>query len=261
MKTEIRMFLALVLTAGVLLAYADAGHSTAVSMQFGPDRVIECPHCAAIHRVFSLISGNTVTCTGWTDGYRYLPMLPKPPGITICWGCKQFFWVSEARQLGIVPRLAKNPDEEGSEPIDMGPQELEWAEAPEVNELEESEYYDAIDANMGDTRRRLVGLRILAWWRSNDKFRVSGDGDYLRDVQENRTPECMDNMLELYELLSDSDQDDWIMKAELARQFGRFDHALDLLYRVTDDRYSMAKERLIELCVAQVSNLQKLPCR
>ena len=56
-------------------------------MKPGPDKVIECPKCKALARVFTLVSGNTFGARRWTDGRMIAPMLPRPPVIAKCGDC------------------------------------------------------------------------------------------------------------------------------------------------------------------------------
>ena len=68
----------------------------------GPDKVIECPACKALSRVFTLRSGNTLDARRWTDGMMIAPMLPIPPAITRCRKCGCYFWLSDAKEIGQI---------------------------------------------------------------------------------------------------------------------------------------------------------------
>ncbi len=69
----------------------------------GPDKVIECPKCKGLARVFTLISGNTFGARRWTDGKMIAPMLPSPPAITKCQHCGHYYWISDAKVIGELP--------------------------------------------------------------------------------------------------------------------------------------------------------------
>lgn len=45
----------------------------------GPDQIIACPHCSALAKHLTLISGNAFGASVWTDGKQILPMLPRQP--------------------------------------------------------------------------------------------------------------------------------------------------------------------------------------
>ncbi|RKG90695.1 hypothetical protein D7W82_03060 [Corallococcus sp. CA049B] len=69
----------------------------------GPDIVLACPRCGAIHRRHSLASGNTFGAVLWTDGWRDAPMLPLPPVVSRCTACQRVFWLDRAHELGRLP--------------------------------------------------------------------------------------------------------------------------------------------------------------
>ncbi|WNG45605.1 hypothetical protein F0U60_16985 [Archangium minus] len=68
----------------------------------GPELVIACPACRALHRYDSLRSGNTFGAWRWTDGRVVSPMLPDRPSITRCHQCGGFFWVYRAEEVGSI---------------------------------------------------------------------------------------------------------------------------------------------------------------
>ncbi|MFL5351956.1 hypothetical protein [Archangium sp.] len=68
----------------------------------GPDIVIACPACGALHRYASLRSGNSFGAWGWTDGRVVSPLLPDRPRITRCHACGGFVWVYRAEEVGTL---------------------------------------------------------------------------------------------------------------------------------------------------------------
>lgn len=68
----------------------------------GPDIVIVCPACGALHRFRSLRSGSSAGAWCWTDGRVVSPMLPDRPRITRCHACGGFFWVYRAEEVGSI---------------------------------------------------------------------------------------------------------------------------------------------------------------
>lgn len=191
-------------------------------MQLGPDRVIECPDCGTLATVFTLISGNTFGARWWTDGKMIAPMLPEPPAITVCKGCNRYYWLSDAKVVGEIPTLVL-PSEEASVPDD-------WRSAEEARELSEAEYLEAIAAGMGRNREEELHLRMSAWWAGNDAMRLDsqdeGGGSLPFRV---RSAAATANLEHLLEQLGTEDPDERLMKAELARELGRFEEAVKIL--------------------------------
>lgn len=68
----------------------------------GPDQILACPRCDALHRRRTLATGNTLEMTRWSDGKVDAPMLPDLPKITRCHSCRRIFWLANARALGEI---------------------------------------------------------------------------------------------------------------------------------------------------------------
>ncbi len=193
----------------------------------GPDRVIACPRCEALHRVRTLISGNTLGARRWTDGKIVAPMLPRPPAITRCQACAHFFWLSEARRVGEFPLSAGEPVPEA------------WRAAPYVRELAEKEFLEALEAGVAKDREGELNLRTFAWWAANDLVRDWRD-DYdpePRPLAE-RSPWAAENLERLVAMLDEGDPVERVMKAEALRELGRFEEALRLLTSDFPENYA-----------------------
>ena len=191
----------------------------------GPDKVIECPKCKQPARVFTLLSGNTFNARSWTDGKREMPMLPRPPVVTRCSKCGHFYWTLRAREIGTVPVAAIplwEPEAEGVPD--------EWKKAEPVRELSETEYFEAIAAGLASGREEEFLLRLLAWWAGNDPLRSRKRSRHgRRHRAPRRSAAAIANMERLLDLLDESRPDQRLMKAEIFRELGRFDEALQLL--------------------------------
>ena len=186
----------------------------------GPDEVIECPECKQPARVFTLLSGNTLDARLWTDGKRELPMLPRPPAVTRCRKCGHFYWTLRARVIGTIPLWEPEAEDVPDE----------WKKAKPVRELREAEYFEAIAAGLASGREEEFWLRLLAWWAGNDPLRSRKRSRHgRRHRAPRRSAAAIANMERLLDLLDESRPDQRLMKAELFRELGRFDEALQLL--------------------------------
>lgn len=185
----------------------------------GPDIIIQCPNSDQVVKKSTLRSGNTIGARVWSDGYAVYPMLPRSPKITRCGDHGPFFWVSDAKELGEIAYWSnKNvPDE--------------WKQAKYIRFLTEAEYLEAIEMGMGKTQDKNFYLRLLAWWAANDPLRQN-------EAQQNKTAKkspfllgskARKNLEQLVKLLSLTDPNQRIMKAEALRQLGRFEEALKIL--------------------------------
>jgi len=186
----------------------------------GPDKVIECPKCKELARVFTLVSGNTFDARRWTDSKMVAPMLPQPPAVTKCKHCGHYYWVSDATEIGELSLQRADAEKMPSK----------WKSAERVRELSETEYLEAINTGVADTKEQELHLRIHAWWAGNDSLRsrAQSPGSQTRTVP-TRSIEATMNLERLLELLDISKPSQRLMKAEVLRELGKFDDAMRVL--------------------------------
>lgn len=251
-------------------------------MQPGPDKVIACPKCSGLARVFTLLSGNTFGALMWTDGYSFARMLPEPPLITRCAHCQAFFWTQDARRIGEIPDslsllLA------GQEPSAV-PEE--WRQAPKIRTLSAQEYLAALAAGAARTAKREADLRVRAWWRYNDAFRdfhredrrggslsppdslvSSHIAPFLRRLRPavppprpwSLSPEAAENLERLIEMLDPSDDRQRLKKAEGLRELGEFARAESLLLQHYPKGLQTLVQFLLDLTRGRIRELRKVP--
>lgn len=202
----------------------------------GPDQIIACPNCKGLAQYMTLVSGNTFGARTWTDGKQIAPMLPRPPVVVKCHHCGEFYWLAEAEEIGTT-----NPREgEGGE---VNPA---WADAQEVVEPTEEEYYQAIEKGFATNSGQERSLRVLAWWRRNDAFRDTAQAQVLEDA--NASGACRENLEALGKLLTGEEDNDRLMKVEVLRELGEFESAMQVLSRVTSPNLDGIVHQFQSLC-------------
>jgi len=185
----------------------------------GPDLIIECPACHAPARVQTLESGNTLGATLWTDGKMIAPMLPEFPELTSCRNCGSYFWISDAKVLAELER--RHPESRAIP--------AHWESAEVVKELSAAEYLEALETGVARKREQELYIRLHAWWAANDSYRSSGKTTRKKSTNPpQRSPEATMNLERLLDLLDVTDPEERLMKAEVLRELGRFDGALEL---------------------------------
>lgn len=135
----------------------------------------------------------------WTDSQRPLDLAGAPselPTIVRCPACDQ---------LQRAKGLAWGADDS----------------LPKLRHSREQDYLDALTEGLYESRREKLDLRLRAWRAGNDASRVEGARAQIRSA------EAQANLEALYELLCE-DPSEALIKAEVARQLGRFDDALEL---------------------------------
>jgi hypothetical protein len=218
MKTKITMAMACFI--GFVLC------STAV-VAYMPALVIrECPHCKAHVVQEETLSGNTIGSKLYTDGKREAKMLPDHPALVKCPVCNGLFWVEDAVEVDFGFEAAKGK-----------PQLMAPSEAEMLTYL----------ASATLPKEKEIYLRFRAWWAANDAWRC------LPNPKPAFSQEQVKNLKALSELLDESDQDQRIYKAEIARELGNFEKCLLLLSYQFDKGYDRALKLIRSLAEEKVS--------
>lgn len=199
-------------------------------MTLAQSNIRECPACEKPVEEPVLNSGNNFGAVQWSDGFFDAPMLPEFPRLGRCPHCAALFWVPEAPLLGECW------------PGDIA--SSQWPEAKMVEGPTAEEFLSAIPLCEGDADKELF-LRLRSWWRSNDRFRKGG-GDAPPFSEAERA-----NLDALAGALGDDSPHHALMRAEIARELGRFDRCLKLLEGAFDEGLAyivrIIRERALDL--------------
>ena len=204
MKT--RITLAMVMFIGFVLC------STVVA--YYPMLIVrECAHCRAHVVQEDTLSGNTIAAKFYTDGKREAKMLPNHPWLVKCPACSGLFWVDEAVEVDSGFDAAK------------GKQQVL---APSEKEL--------LDFLTGPalTQDKELYLRMRAWRSANDAWRWNPNATpaFSKDQEQ--------NLKALSKMLDETEPNQRILKAEIARELGNFDECRMLLSYQFDKGYERA---------------------
>ncbi len=180
----------------------------------GPDLFKECPSCRKPFKQGSLLSAFLAPGPVWTDGRdptsEFMEYLHVWLRFVKCPACGRLIWIDEASDLGQA--VAWGSDRR-------------WPGASYYDIPSEQDYLDALESDSAADPDRVHYLRLRAWWAANDSFR---EGPRLQPTA-SLSSRALRNMRHLYDSLSESIEDQRLMKAELARELGLFDEAERLL--------------------------------
>ena len=225
--------------------------------RFGPDKIIECPNCKKFAKVFTLQSVNTFGARSWTDGKMEAPGLPVRPAITKCSGCNQYFWLSDAKDVSenffyrwerkeekkFFDKWCGKEVSQADNPENDPDYRQEWKDAERVRKLSEAEYLDAIILSVFSSKKQELALRITACRVCNDRFRLPRASPVYKPCSTPlQYPEEKANIERLTELLDINNPDERLLKAEVIRELGLFDDAVELLKFDFPDGY----KRMVE---------------
>ena len=187
----------------------------------------ECPSCDGLLIERALLAGNTFGARYWTDGKMEAPMLPHYPALVRCAHCRHLLWLPQAREHHLENPSPMFQTVPAAEPL-----------APTA-----ADYLEAIQTGLAPDRERETYCRVSAWHAFNDTRRDAKDAPELSDLPD----ETAANMKTLFALLDRTQPDQRMLRAELARELGRFPEALALLQFGFGDDYAATVARIGEL--------------
>ncbi|MGM9815661.1 MAG: hypothetical protein ACI304_01210 [Lepagella sp.] len=206
-------------------------------MQLGPTKILICPFCGSKKGVITLLSGNTIDGTVWSDTRRHYPMMPELSPIQKCPHCSKFYFIEQA-ESHYTDDITLLQDSDG------GIKNLSVAEAlMAVKQME----------SISLTKTQRWELRHQYFLAYNDAYRR-----HPAPADSSPTPEEKEMFHKAIDgLLEGIDRtDEFILfHAELLRETARFDEALQILTQNQnpDDRW------VAERMKAQISRRNTLP--
>jgi hypothetical protein len=209
----------------------------------GPDEIFSCPHCKTILKRWTIGSGNTFGSTLWSDAKLVAPMLPQAVRVTRCPSCRKTFFVEDAEQLGTDWRYRAFGSER--EPVPK-----EWEEASMVEGADADDLQDAIGQTTDSDRLRF--LRMELWHKHNNPLR-----EEPRKRSRSSPAGFVENLEALALLMDEGDVQDRLVKAEIWRELGRFDEAVNLLQDVPKD-FAWVADQIRSLAASRTCDLAKL---
>ena len=203
MKTKITLAMVII---GFVLCSTAVAYYPALTIR-------ECPHCKAHVVQEDTLSGNTIGATYWTDGKREAKMLPNHPWLAKCPVCAGLFWVDETVEVDTGFDAAK-----GKQQV-LAPSEKEllgFLTGPAL------------------PRDKELYVRVTAWRSANDAWRR------VPNATSAFSKEQTQNLHALSAMLDETEPNQRILKAEIAREMGEFEKCLRLLSHPFDKDYDHA---------------------
>ena len=76
-------------------------------MNYGPSRILTCPHCGMVKEVMSLLSGNTAGGVVWSDQYVEYSFYKVASDIQKCPFCHKYYVIDEEIEFPLSPNQVK----------------------------------------------------------------------------------------------------------------------------------------------------------
>ncbi|MDE6019360.1 MAG: hypothetical protein K2G85_11190 [Muribaculaceae bacterium] len=177
----------------------------------GPANIIGCPFCGGKKELMSLVSGNTFGGTVWSDTRRHYPMLPEVSPIQKCPHCGKYFFMEQA--------IRDHSNDVLSECRSFG--ELGTLNYTELKEAKEQMQH----LTLTKMQRWIINHQLFMAY--NDEFRRTINASACKPseqemlVFESTVKELLDGI--------DTSADYDLFHAELLRETGRFEEAMEIL--------------------------------
>ena len=187
----------------------------------------------------TLLSGNTLGARYWTDGKMEAPMFPQSPALVRCAHCDAQLWLPEARQHAFVEPPKMFETVQGAlDPI-----------APT-----EADYLQAITSGLAPDEEREKYCRVHAWHVFNDARREHKNAPELRELPD----QAAANMKALFALLDRNTPAERMLRAELARELGRFPESLQLTNFNFGEDYAATAAQIRELAEQSLAGVAEV---
>jgi tetratricopeptide (TPR) repeat protein len=191
------------------------------------------------------MSGNTFGAKFFSDTKRVAPMLPKFPQITICPKCNTIFWLSKSKAVEVEEydlfddwRIAKIKKPKWWWGKRKRKEYKEREEEHQRKEREEREKYKPArflhideyvlalqNKDVCSSKEDEYYIRLKLWHTFNDRIR-NGQPLFENDSEKKHWE---DNCRQLIALINSNKGPDKVMIAELKRNLGEFEEAVNLL--------------------------------
>jgi len=216
----------------------------------------QCPHCLAVQEVEYAISGSNFHSTYWSDGFEYTPLWIDKPKIIKCWNCGKLLWAEELAEYSGETENWYRPDRDQSSVYQINPDKPFYKR---YDKLSQEDYHHILENSLYQESLTELEVRLLAFWARNDRYRYpAGWFDDVVLGAEDNSPEQIDvtlqdiepnpgilefasvreirNMKAMLEMLAaPTEEGSKYLQAELLRELGRFEEALQVLDSIPAD--------------------------
>ena len=205
-------------------------------MNPGKPQIVKCPFCGEAKELMSLMSGNTFGARYWSDNKRDAPMLPQVSYVQKCPKCGMYYIKSRQDVVYAADGFC----------LELG--KLSYPEMKEAFAQLSNEGFNDLDEE--------CSVRLLMLHTYNDFF-YRGESDKLPSETENEFI-----VKNIHWLIENWAQDN-ILKAELYREAGDMDEAIEVLdnVNITEEFLVKIKNEIVRLAkvgdssVFEITNL------
>lgn len=213
--------------------------------------ILTCPECAKYVQTIEVLSFHIFESVVFSDGKAdTTPIMPNTSRILICPECRKEFWLEDAKQV-----LNEDLNLEKIKHI-VHPSDL-FSVKNSDDLLGLANYYQQLlDNNFAKNRQNESYLRVKLWHELNDivrynipvKLKILEEREKMNEV----------NLVNLVKIFNPVYVEEKLMQAEMYRELGEFDFAIELLNEINDDFVDDKKLQLLSACKKKNKQVFKL---
>lgn len=217
---------------------------------------------------------NTYGVTFWSDGDATFSRLPSRSLLIRCPCCSAVHWEEDPQPTGVLPKrpLQREPmgwlmrkiiqwsgDEHGDlrTQRDWDAAPADWRAAEYDKNLEYHDLCEALNSLHHPDNARELYIRRRIWWLANDQGRIYANGERAPFPPLALHAKAKENMQRMVELHRQADSG-IVERAELLRQMGAFDDAVQILTAATPDQIGERGDKIMDWALAQDPALKML---
>lgn len=202
-------------------------------MTIGPVCRLTCPHCGGYKHIESIMSGNTFRGLVWSDSKKDYPMLPSTSPIQRCPKCGAYYFYEEGdpvdmnedefrKTLNCMKLSETEIEKQYRKALNKWSDEAYKNGFGHLNEQESREAYESLYLE-SLTKEKKTNLLVTRLYAFNDEY--LRNGNTLLPEHQTIQEDFIFKIIDLY-------SDETIFIAELYRDIGRFEKAIELLSEV-----------------------------
>ena len=207
-------------------------------MLTGSTIVYQCPKCGQLVLGQSILSVNDIKAKYYSDGRMEGPYFCEQNSITECPACKKIFWLDLKHQV-----------DEFHEDYDRGDPQIanhyhslgDWAPRLDIQG-----WRRAINEKVFGNAKEELFLQTRLLWELNKYFLKHGEWESSQQLKL-----WEDTIQDLLLIIQPQRPQEYLLKAELQRNLGQFEQALESLDKITDQDYLAKAYQLHQRIIAQ----------
>ena len=214
--------------------------------------LLTCPHCNRKMENYGLSSYTVFKSVVFSDGKTDCsPPIVRHETILLCYDCRKPFWKEDAIDRDSMQHAAELP-------ASLDIYDLPFATEENFSDKLIDYYFELLNTDFCTSAKKEIYLRIQIWHLLNNKIRYRSENatnNFIKGIFNKKSNDASekafneflekkqsfnDNLVNLIKVYTAETEAEFILLAEMFRELGEFDKAIELLKKidVAENKYS-----------------------